>query len=97
MYQGDPAQPFPDQTPGHESYYGGGATPAYSDYNPGGKWEKSSLIISLWRKNAFDWSLQEVRPQVMEVGTQPQSTLPPLLPCLRWEYIKNALHGFLST
>jgi len=37
-HQGDPAQPFPDQTPGHESYYGGGgATPAYSDYNPGGE------------------------------------------------------------
>ena len=36
-HQGDTAQPFPDQTPGHESYYGGGgATPAYSDYNPGG-------------------------------------------------------------
>jgi len=36
-HQGDPAQPFPDQTPGHDSYYGGGATPAYSDYNPGGE------------------------------------------------------------
>ena len=35
-HQGDPAQSFPDQTPGHESFYGGGATPAYSDYNPGG-------------------------------------------------------------
>ena len=58
--------------------------------------EKSSLIISPWQKNAFYWSLQEVRPQVMEVGTQPQSTLPLLLPCLRWEYIKNALHGLLS-
>ena len=96
MYQGDPAQPFPDQTPGHESYYGGGATPAYSDYNPGGKWKKIAWYLT-HEKNTFYWSLQEVRPQVMEVGTQPQSTLPLLLPCLRWKYIKNAAHGLRST
>ena len=35
--QGDPAQQFPDQTPGHASYYGGGTAPAYSDPNPGVK------------------------------------------------------------
>ena len=35
--QGDPAQQFPDQTPGHASFYGGGTAPAYSDHNPGGE------------------------------------------------------------